>query len=250
MFHVTTASLSPDGRAANPTFGTLDQGQLSATELVALLESLRRVDPVQNHHAAPEIVVVGRGGRFIIRTGQGKLFLHDARQPVDAYTELEVAGIISQMERGDSAAPSALPEISRLAPSTRPPHRAIAVAILLGGLALNAYTLHSVFHVDSVHDKPAVSVITDAAELTRRGPEVVGSFATGDQTGDRILRVTAEGGITFSELGPTIGQPSDTDAYRLARRSTKICLATRRSGIVDVLNIDTMVYYGDTYRRK
>lgn len=138
----------------------------------------------------------------------------------------------------------------RLAPSTRPPHRAIAAVILLGGLALNAYTLHSVFQVDSVHDRPAVSVITDAAELIRRGPEVVGTFATGDQTGDRILRVTAEGGITFSELGPTIGQRPDTDAYRLARRTTKICLATRRSGIVDVLNIDTMVYYGDTYRRK
>ena len=134
-------------------------------------------------------------------------------------------------------------------PSSGAPHRGIAVAILVAGLALNGYTLHSVFYVENVNARPDVTLITDAAELRMRQHDVIGTFATGGQPGDRVIAVSPDGRVAFSELGSRNGVADNSDTYRIGRRAGKLCLTTTDSGIIDARNIDTLVYYRDTYRR-
>ena len=137
-------------------------------------------------------------------------------------------------------------------PPTPPPraaHRGIAVAILVAGLALNGHTVYSVFNVDNVNARPEVALITDATELRMRQHDVIGTFATGAQPGDRVIVVSPGGRVAFSELGLRDGGSANSDTYRIGRRAGKLCLTTTDSGIIDARNIDTLVYNRDTYRR-
>ena len=59
-----------------------------------------------------------------------------------------------------------------------------------------------------------------------------------------------DGHVEFSEIAAKGLIAESRDTYRLGRRNTKLCLVTPTSGVVDLLNLETLTYYGDTYRRK
>lgn len=250
MFQVATVSLSADAGQAHASLGTTQLGDLSGADLFALLERFRQLDAVQNLEAEPHLAITTPSGRFLIRTGQGKLYLYNARDSAEPYSELTPAEIITHLER--HAIPHAPdPSLTDSTPPSAPsaPHRGIAAAILAAGLALNGYTLYSVFYVETVNVRPDVTLITDAAELKTRQFDVVGTFATGGQPGDRTIVVGADGRVAFSEIGSRNRVTDNADTYRIGRRAGKLCLTTIDSGVIDVLNIDTLVYYRDTYRR-
>ena len=104
-----------------------------------------------------------------------------------------------------------------------------------------------------VSEKPSPSedftLVTALAELKERRQAVVGIYATGLNLGDRHLMISPDGHIVFSELGArqTIG--AGTDSYRIARRDQRTCLVTPRSGVIETVDANTIVYYGDTYKR-
>lgn len=250
MFQVTTVSLSADARQANEKLGSIQVGDVSRAELFALLERFRQIDNVQNLEAEPKVSIVAPAGRFVVRTGQGRLLLYDARDSTKSYAELTTAEIITQLETSPSSrVPLQESAKSLPAPPASAPNRGIAVAILVAGLALNGYTLYTVFYVENVNVRPDLTLITDAAEIKMRQHDVIGVFATGGEPGDRMIEVSKDGRVMFSELGSRTGASGTSDTYRIARRAGKLCLATTDSGVIDVLNIDTLVYYRDTYRR-
>jgi len=247
MFKVSTVNLSPDTAAAATNYSENPLGEVSAAELVALLERLREIDPVQNAEADPQVLIAAPAGQFLIRTGQGKLLLYNARDTTEPYSELTAEQIVAQLHPVPGPSGAADETSAKLvAPA---PHRGIAITILLTGLALNGYTLYSAFYSESVNVKTAVTLLIDPAELAAHGHDVVGTYATGDQNGDRVIVVTADGRVAFSEIGNTRSVNNGTDTYRLGRHDKKLCLTTIDSGIIDVTNIDTVVYYRDVYRR-
>lgn len=143
MFQVTTVNLSTDTTAAGVMHGAVDVGELTAEEFAALLERFRRLDPVQNHEADPHLFVTMSAGKFRIRTGQGKLFLDNARDTSVPYAELTAEEIIHQLERS-TATVATLDETGVATGKTEAtPNHAIAAAILVAGLALNGYTLYT-----------------------------------------------------------------------------------------------------------
>lgn len=254
MYPVSTVHLSPEATQADTAFGTVELGDLSAGDLIALLERFSTVDAGQNEAAEPFLIVAGRSGKFHIRTGQGRLYLYNARATVEPYAELTTAEIIAQLERDNvTAAPFAVavdtppPDPARPPPA---PHRGIAAAILVAGVALNGYTLYSVFYTDKVNERPAVTLIVDAAEASARRREIVGTFATGDRPGDRVITIKEDNRVQFSEIGVKPGVTDSGDSFRLGRRGTRLCLSTLDSGVIDVLNLETLSYYGDAYRRR
>jgi hypothetical protein len=260
MFRVSTVNLSPDGRRFDPQAGTIDLGELPADQLVDLLERFRGIDPVENTEAEPHITATGRAGKFLVRTGRGKLFLYNARDSIEPYAELTADEIVVQLERTAVTAPpfaSMTATDSGSSPAVPPapamhrsaPHRGIAAAILVTGLALNGYTLYSVFYTESVNEQPAVTLVTDPAELASRQQELLGTYRTGEQPGDRIIAIEADGRIRFTEIGSKNSVVNNADAYRLGRRAGKYCLTTAESGLIDIVDIDTLTYYRDTYRR-
>ncbi len=254
MYQVSTVNLSRDARQADPAFGAIDLDAIQADDLLALLEQFRGLDAAQNQLADPYVVISGRSGKFHVRTGQGKLFLYNARDTVEPYAELTAPEILAQLERatvtaapfslsGDSPGSSAPP---RMKPA---PHRAIAASILVAGLGLNGYTLYSAFYTERVEERPAVVLVTDQAEAAARRREIAGTYATGNRPGDRVIVVREDGRVEFSEVGTAGGINANTDTYQLGRHGTKFRLSTHDSGVVDVLNLETLVYYHDTYRR-
>lgn len=247
MFNVTTVNLSTDTCAADIAHGRIDVGGLTGDEFIALLERFRRLDPVQNNDADPHLLVTTSAGRFRIRTGQGKLFLDNARNTADAYAELSPEEIVRHL--GRPTAPETPAEIGQPDTKAPTPNRAIAAAILIAGLALNGYTLYSVFYTETVDEKPAVTLLIDPAEITAHKNDVIGSFATGSQPGDRVITIDAGGKIKFAEIGARAGYNDNADTFRLGRIGKNYCLTTVDSGIVEVVNIDTLLYYRDTYKR-
>lgn len=249
MFTVTTVNLSSDTSTADSSFGPSELGVLTSDQFLALLHRLRRIDSAQNNDADPHLLVTAALGRFIVRTGQAKLFLYNARDTTEPYSSLSPEEIIAQLDPQITPAPFTFTSSTAPAQPRAAPHYAIAFAILIAGLALNGYTIYSVFYTESVHEVPSVVVLTDVAELATRSSEALGSYATGNQPGDRVITVTPDGKIRFFELGTKDGIAINTDSFRLGRHDKRFCLLTAESGVVDFVNPDTLLYYRDTYRR-
>jgi hypothetical protein len=174
--------------------------------------------------------------------------VYDIRDHSAPATEMSVAGLLERLDRmPETRSPFAALEADLPAPTA--PHRGIAFAMLVVGLALNGYILYSVFYVESVNKKPEVTLITDADELKTREAAVAGVYATGNHTGDRVIEVVASGQLRFYEMGAK-GPINDTrDTYRFGRHDGLLCLSTGESGVVDLVN-DTLVYYKDIYQRR
>lgn len=248
MFNVTTVHLSSDTTRADAALDASDLGTLSPEEFTALLVRFSQLDISLDHESDPHLIVTAVAGRFLVRTGRGKLFLYNARDITEPYSELTPEEIVAQLDRKLTTPPFASAETDDDAPKPAP-HYGIAFAILVAGLALNGYTLYSVFYTESVNETPAVILLTDPAELAAREREAIGSYATGSQPGDRVITVTADGKIRFFELGVKDGITNNTDTFKVGRHDKKFCLITSESGVVDVVNPDTLLYYRDTYRR-
>ncbi len=253
MYRVATVHLSADASRADPSLDSTPLGEISASEISGLLERFRRLSVAENHEAEPYLEIIGRSGKFHVRTGRGKLYLYNARDSVEPYAELTPAEILAQLERlPGTVAPFAVRTES--GETARPParfssHRGIAAAILAAGLLLNGYTVYSVSSVESVQQKSDVKLLTDAREAAARRAELAGTYATGGAIGDRIIVVLPDGRVDFSEVGRKSQGAVPPDTSKLGRRGSKLCLVTGESGLIDVPNIDTLVYYRDTYRR-
>ncbi len=254
MFNVTLVNLSADASAADTAHDRSDLGELPAAQVQALLEQFARLDAVSNADAEPQINLSVRSGKFIVRTGRGKLFLYNARDSAQPYAELTAAEIVSQLlgEAGaaaegdvaDPADPAAQP-----AGRPRPANRGIAVAILAAGLAVNGYTAYSAFNTQTVNTRPAVTLVTDPAEAANRLREIAGTYATGSRPGDRVIEIRADGTALFSAFGAKGARSYGSEPFKLGRHGGKFALALRDAGLIEIQNLDTVVYYRDIYRR-
>jgi hypothetical protein len=248
MYRVSTIHLGPDGRRASATNESMDRGDMSASDLTVLLDAFCEIDPVDNEEYDPSIVAAGRGSKLIIRTSRGRLQVYDIRDHSAPAVETTVAGILERLDRmPETRSPFSMPDPNQPAPTA--PHRGIAFAMLVVGLALNGYILYSVFYVESVNKKPEVTLITDADELKTRETAVAGVYATGNHTGDRVIEVVGSDQVRFYEIGAK-GPINDTrDTYRFGRHDGLLCLSTAESGVVDLVG-ETLVYYRDVYQRR
>jgi hypothetical protein len=221
---------------------------MSAAELTVLLDAFVEIDPVENEEYDPHVVVAGRGAKLIVRTSRGRLQVYDVRDHAAPGIEMKVAGLLERLDRvGDSSTP--LPKESDQPPPTAP-HRGIAFAMLLVGLALNGYILYSVFYVESVNKKPEVKLLSDADEVRTRVAALAGTYSTGSKTGDRVIEVTATGQVRFYEIGAKGPINDSKDTYSIGRHDGQLCLAlTNETGVIDMVG-DTLVYYKDVYQKR
>ena len=132
--------------------------------------------------------------------------------------------------------------------SARPPRTALAIALILAGAALFAYALYPVLCIDSVNQMPEVRPITEP-ELAARKRDVIGTYATGSDPGDRVIVIGANANARFYEIGPRgpIGEAAET--CLVCRHDGRLCLATKASGVIDVEDDGTLVYFKDRYQR-
>lgn len=253
MYRVATVNLTADASDLEPDAGTIDHGEMSAGEVVLLLERFRDLHLVETGESDPCVEIVAPTGKFRIRTSLGRLFLYNARATQEPYAELTPAEIVVQLARSAvSPIPSPPPAEPEVPPSRgkSAAQRAIAAGILAAGLLINAYTVYTVSYTESVNVKPNVTLLTDAKDVAARRIEITGTYATGNRVGDRVIAIRPDGRVEFSEVGRSGGLSELSDTYQLGRRGTRLCLLTGDGSVIDVLNLETLTYFRDTYRRK
>jgi hypothetical protein len=246
-YRVTTSHLGPDARRIRAGSENVDRGELSPSELTVLLDGFVEIDPADNEEYDPHVVVEGRTAKLILRTSRGRLQVYDVRDHAAPAVEMTVGAILERLDKAGDWRDPGLPEPEQPAPTA--PHRGIAFAMLLVGLALNGYILYSVFYVESVNKKVEVKLITDADDVKARELALAGTYATGNKTGDRVIEADNAGNVRFYEIGAK-GPINDTkDDYRIGRHDGIVCLSTTDSGVVDVVG-DTLIYYKDIYFKR
>jgi hypothetical protein len=247
MYRVTSSHLGPDARRTRAGTENLDRGEMSEAELTALLDAFVDIDPADNEEHDPHIVVVGRSAKLIVRTSRGRLQVYDVRDHAAPAVEMTVPAIFQRLDKVvETTSPFAVEEHQ---PPPTAPHRGIAFAMLIVGLALNGYILYSVFYVESVNKKIEVKLLTDATEIKAKEDALGGVYATGSKTGDRVIEVDALGQVRFYEIGSSGPINDSKDTYRVGRHDGALCLTTEDSGVIDLVG-ETLVYYRDVYQRR
>src|SRR5579863_6514452 len=185
MYKVVTFNLGPDGKRGSISEASkeMDRGQLTTSELSELLEAFTEIDVVENADLDPHIVVISPEVRLIIRTSRKRLLVYDGHDQSAPALEMAVSDIFRRLDRihdeetEDKPRPRPSSSTSPPIPPPSAPHRAIAIVMLLVGLALNGYILYSVFYVESVNKKPDIVLITDADEVRARSAALIGIYA-------------------------------------------------------------------------
>lgn len=246
MFRVSTLRLSADATRADAALAPADLGPLTAPELQRLLENLRTVDTTGPSGIDPCLDIRCHTRKFRVRPRAGRLLLFDLRDEFGPYAELSPEEIIARLAgAGLQGRRAALLQAGRrFAP------RLLAIGFLGGALVLAAHTVRWFLTAPTVRPSPAVVLLENQGEIASRRQEIAGTFATGEAEGDRILVLRADGTASFSEVRRTGGPPEIGDSYRVVRRAGKTCLLTSEGGIIELLTLDTVAYYGDTYRRR
>jgi hypothetical protein len=132
----------------------------------------------------------------------------------------------------------------RVIPST------IGVVLIAAGLTLVGSTFRPAFRIDNVNQTPPLALLVDPAETIQQEEALTGTFATGDDEGDRAIVIDVGGKVRLQELSPHGAVQRDTaTTFRLGRRDRKLYLAVANGGQIEVTNRDTIVYYRDIYRR-
>jgi hypothetical protein len=145
----------------------------------------------------------------------------------------------------------AAPETSDAQGCPRLGRRAANVGLLAGAIALAAFTAYRTSRVPSVVSPPPVPTAPVAAnEAANRRQEFAGTFATGNRPGDRILTLEAGGRVEYAEIGAAGTVTREADAFQVGKRGKRFALATKRTGVIEVVDLDTLTYWGDTYRRR
>jgi hypothetical protein len=243
-YHVLTYGLSPDMKRVHPDFGRIDRGNVSRNTLFKVLEMYRQLE-TDRETSASSIAIQGNSALFIVRVSGKQLTLGVEGEPSAQRVPLAAEEIMLRLERPPA------PDPLNFRPPSPPPeprlHLAIALGLMAAGIALIGYALKPILSAESA--RPAGTVEFEAAELEPPQPALAGLFATGQQLGDRHLKITAAGHIVFTEIGPRNALDSRTDSFRTGRREKRTYLVTPRNGVIELVDANTLVYYDDTYRR-
>ncbi len=257
---VTTENLNPECTVADPAFGRIERGELTAEELQALLANFATVDASQDQRHDPGVIVRVRDKSHLIRPARGQWLLYNARdvsQPGIKVGLPELMAVLQETTPPPATGESAPEE--PLAPPTTPrrnPRALLAALLLAVGLGLNLWALAQW----ALRERPAApecAPITDAAKLAELRRDLVGAYATGSDAGSRVITIQAADRLDLALLAMdasgTLRQVRrlSYDFVWSRRRDGTICLVTDDSlQVVVGPDAATLLLTGDRYERQ
>lgn len=257
---VTTSQLSPDGTTADSSFGQIDRGPMSATEVEALLVRFAQIDASQNQRHDPQVIIRVRDEAHLIRTGRGQLLHYNARDVLQPGVKMALPELMALLE--GMPAPAITPEAEEApvleavaAPPRRKYHELFALVLLVAGLGMNLWALGQ-WLMRAKPPAPEYTPITDPAQLAELRRQVPGVYATGPDAGSRVMTIRADDGIEFALMAKDangalqqVRRFKETFVWSMRRDGT-LCLATAgRAGLVNLGPDHSPRFYGDTYVR-
>lgn len=124
-----------------------------------------------------------------------------------------------------------------------------AVALCGGALALAALTVRELRSVSPINAPQPLAPFA-ATEREARLRELQGRFVTGAAPGDRVIVIETDRRVRFDMVdGRPAGLAMD-DTFELGKRAQSVCLATARSGVIEALDLDHLMFHGDLYERQ
>ncbi len=259
MFRVTLVNLDPSGRTATAEAGPRYLGELGREELLALLEAFRTLDAIQNVEADPEIVIEVRGRKHVVRTGQGRLLLHDPRDSSQPSLVLTAEQIVAEVDGSAAAARSKAPfvplAVERAAASepVRPaPPRRLGLRLALGTAAagLLASPPYPALNAQLADQAIDFTPLGDETALAEQRRALVGVYMTGAQPGHHGIALNEDGTLRIFLINAQSPPSSRVDAFRVGHSDGKLSLQHHQpGGLMLVTGKDTLLYAGETYRR-
>lgn len=261
MYNVTLVNLAADARSAAVTLVPIEKSALSLEDLRALLQNFCDLDPVQNVVADPEIRVQGRTGRYLIRTGQKKLFLYDVLNRENPAQVLTLPELMAELDGSAAAAraiplevPAQMPGGDTLIGTATAPAAATANWKLLGGMiAAAAILLSAIVYLrlpaEGAGALPPLEPIPPA-ELAATRLALAGVYMTGSQPGQHGMVIRDNGDLKIFELNAQAPPSVILDTCEPGRRGPKLYLATNQpGGPIEVTDHDALVYCDEIYKR-
>ena len=249
-FSLTLQHLARDARAAGAELPPIELQEVAAEQLRGLLEAMVALAPTVAYPAQPEMRIVSPHGRFLVqvRDGRTRFSSWSLRGSNREFTSDEIFAAITGLEREaeESEGRAGPPVAAHAMPSARV-LKIVALGLAIAGT--NAFTAWMVTRPPPdlmpayrlIADEPAKRVLADAA----------GGWATGTRPGDRALQISERGEVRWTRLGED-GQVAETTQLTVqpAEVAGKTALVTSTRAVIELRDAITVVFYGDTYRRR
>jgi hypothetical protein len=125
----------------------------------------------------------------------------------------------------------------------------LAAAALFVGVGLATIGMQRATRIDDLNAQPPLEWVTKANEVESLRASAVGRYVTGNEPGDRGIEIQSEGRLRFFRIVEKGERSEPVVKFRIGRNNGRLNLATPHQGTVEVINIDTLSYYRDVYRR-
>jgi hypothetical protein len=244
--------LTPDAREVGVRHA---DSELPAVDAVRLREILLAMEKAVAHQApadpaAPEIRITSPQGVFMVKAANGRLRLHSWNLK-SGTREMSVEEILTTV--GDH-----VPDSKHAAKAARPSSgnggggalssiprwvKVVALVLLFGTInAVSGWML-----MRPPPDLLPPHEMLSAAATERLLNTVAGEFETGSRPGDRWMTIVRSGNVRIVKYGPKPDESLLT--ARAATVNGQEVLITSARSMIEIKDADTLVLYGDTYKR-
>lgn len=253
IYKLNLRHLSPDAREIGVRHADCELPDVDACRLREILQAMTKAVARQSASdpAAPEIRITSPRGVFMVKSADGRLRLHSWNLKTGT-REMDVDEILASV--GDHAptehpAAKAAPQRDHTmgresALSAIPGWIKISVLVILfaGINAVSGWML-----MRSPPDLLPPHELLSAVATERLLATVAGEFETGPKPGDRWMTIVRTGNLRVVKYGPKPDEVLLT--VQAATANGQEVLITSARSMIEIKDADTLVLFGDTYRR-
>lgn len=246
VYSVTVHHLAPDAKAAGPEFADFELSDVTPKKLRGLLEQLSEIAPAVQPPASPEMRIASRDDRFLVQVKDGRIRFSSWSIRAGG-CDLTPAQILAAITGNEEVAA----ERDRSESASRQPRAWLKIGLILLAIAgSNCVTAWMILRPAPNPFLPAYTLLPPepAARLLAA---TAGYYETGTAEGDRALKIAPEGKIRWVQFGPggSVEEESELSA-QAAQAAGQPALFTSAGALIEIKDVVTLVYYGDTYRRR
>lgn len=262
MLRTTLVNCDPDAALVSSDLGKRCLGDLEPFAVVILLEKFAAIDPVLNAVVDPEVVIETTRHKFIVRTGQGRLFLYDLRNALEPAIVLTPEEVVAELDGSAARARSRVriirpvetrEEPEPVAPQSlplaglRPPHR---LALLSTALCLTIYLVNPHLTAEAAAPLPEFMPAASGKPTEVLCAEIAGVYLTGSTPGHHGIALRPDGTMKLFQINASGTPSSFNDTYRVGDIGGQVCvLGAAPNRLIRRIAKDSLSYGGETYQR-